>query len=161
MGARAAWTALGIIIALGCSVHKTLAEADTLAHHSKFCAPQIIENIDVSDFSPNIDSCAACSQFSLFPCKKRGNRQIENSFSARGQWFDRTMNRRFMAGDKRGAGLPTLWRDRCLRLPPPEGCAAFPLPGLRQGFHHHVRHPVCQSQAATPMLSRRHCDLLQ
>ena len=42
-----------------------------------------------------------------------------------------------------------------------EGCAALPLPGLREGFHHHLRYAIRQSQAPAPGLSRGHRDLLQ
>ena len=33
--------------------------------------------------------------------------------------------------------MPALRRGRCLRLPPPERRAPFPLPGLQQGFQHY------------------------
>jgi hypothetical protein len=41
-----------------------------------------------------------------------------------------------------------------------EGCAPVPLPSLRQGFQHHVRHPLCQPQVTATLLSRGHRDLL-
>ena len=48
-----------------------------------------------------------------------------------------------------------------LRLPPPEWCAALPLPRLQGGFHDHQRNALRLAQAPAPRLSRGHCDLLQ
>ena len=45
-------------------------------------------------------------------------------------------------------------------MPSLERRTPFPLPGLRQGFHHHVRHAVRQPQAAPAGLSRGHRHLL-
>jgi ISXO2-like transposase domain len=56
--------------------------------------------------------------------------------------------------------LPALWLPDCLRLPPPERCAALALQSLPQGFQRYLRDAVCLPQDATAGLPDGRRDLL-